>query len=247
MTNAPSVSVTNLRFGFGGQIVLDQLTFELTAGIYWLQGPNGAGKSTLLKLLARSLDPLGGEIALCGLALVRMTADQRQAIFLCDDELPNLPWLRGLELVGLYAALYPKIDRIALHMHFDRMAITHSILHSPIMNLSLGERKKIQLAVALSVDVVLLLMDEPFNAIDEGAAKYVRADLENRGAQNKQIVVMTSHTNPEMSFSPRKLVLQGGSNSTLVTNHNAGGPRQPDSVELMVNNVGSCSPNCHAI
>ena len=152
----------------------------------------------------------------------------------------------AIEMVELYAALYPKVDRIALHRHFDRMAITDSILHSPIMNLSLGERKKIQLAVALSVDVVLLLMDEPFNAIDVAAARYLRDDLEIRIVQRKQIVVLTSHTDPEMGMRLRRVVLKGGLNSTLVPNDIADRSLQPRNVELLVKDLVSCSSNCDA-
>lgn len=221
MTNAPSLLVNNLTFGFDDRLVLDRLTFSLTPGLYWLQGANGAGKSTLFKLLARALTPGGGAITLCGQPLAGMTAEHRRVIFLCDDELPRLHWLRGAEFVALYAALYPNIDRIALDLHLERLGISAVLLHSPIMSLSLGERKKLHLAVALSVDVDLLLMDEPFNAIDAAAASYLRADVQSRVASGKRIVLLTSHADPGLSL--RKAVLQGGPDSKITVNDDVNG------------------------
>lgn len=223
MTNAPSLLVNNLTFGFDDRIVLDRLTFGLTAGVYWLQGVNGAGKSTLFKLLARALTPAGGAIALCGQPLAGMSAEQRQAIFLCGDELPRLHWLQGSEFVALYAELYPNIDRIALDLHLERLRLTAALLHSPIMSLSLGERKKLHLAVALSVDANLLLLDEPFNAIDVASASYLRADLQSRVALGKQIVLLTSHADTGLSSGLRIAVLQGGPDSRVVVNDDGNG------------------------
>ena len=221
MKNAPTLLVNKLTFGFDDRLVLDRLAFGLTAGVYWLQGANGAGKTTLFKLLARALTPTDGAIALCGQPLAGMCAEQRRAILLCGDELPRLHWLRGSEFVALYAALYPNIDRIALDLHLERFGLTATLLHSPIMSLSLGERKKLHLAVALSVNAKLLLLDEPFNAIDAVAASYLRADLKNRVALGNQIVLFTSHGDPGLNL--RKAVLQGGPDSRIIVNDDVNG------------------------
>ena len=221
MKIAPTLLVNNLTFGFDDRMVLDRLTFSLTPGLYWLQGANGAGKSTLFKLLARAFTPAGGTIALCGQPLAGMTAEQRTTIFLCGDELPRLHWLRGAEFVALYASLYPSIDRIALDLHLERLGISAVLLHAPIMSLSLGERKKLHLAVALSVDVDLLLLDEPFNAIDAAAISYLRAALDGRGWRGRRIVLLTSHADPGLSL--RKAVLQGGPDSRIAVTDDVNG------------------------
>lgn len=218
MIAPPNLTVQDLTFGFGKRIILDRLTFAIRAGGYWLQGVNGAGKSTLFKLLARALTPAGGIVKLNGQALATMTATQRRAIFLCGDELPRLDWMLGTEFVGLYCAIYPNLDRNALDLNLDRLGLEH-LLHLPIVRLSSGERKKLFLAIALSVDAPLLLLDEPFNAIDTAATVHVRAALQKRVALSTQIVLLTSHANPGLSL--HIAALKGGPESSVIIDGNA--------------------------
>ena len=64
--------------------------------------------------------------------------------------------------------------------------------------LSLGQHKKVQLALALALPVRLLLVDEPFNGLDTAAVLYLRAQLAARAANQDCCIVLTSHLDPQL-------------------------------------------------
>lgn len=212
MNLSPALVVSDLSFRIGNRVVLDVLTFVFDAGVVWIRGPNGTGKTTLLKLLGGALTPSCGEILICGQALSRMTAREREAIFLCTDDLPRLPWLSAGELITVYASIYRGIDKGALSLYLESFKLT-PVLHTSVEALSLGERRKLQLAVALSVNSILLLLDEPFNALDTSAAVQVREELQRRQISGTQIIIITSHVAP--GIASRIFDLRGGADSRL--------------------------------
>lgn len=210
--NSPLLAVADVAFRFGNRFVLDALSFTLAPGVHWLRGPNGTGKTTLLKLLAGALKPARGDILLCGRSLAKLSPVDREAIFLCADDLPHLHWLTAGELIAVYASIYRSIDITHLDSLLGSFRLT-SLVNVPIEGLSLGERKKLQMAVALSVNVRLLLLDEPFNGIDAAAAALVRTELHRRCGSEGDIVILTSHTDPGLALKPIDLL--GGPASTV--------------------------------
>ncbi|MBI3525868.1 MAG: ATP-binding cassette domain-containing protein [Betaproteobacteria bacterium] len=212
MSLPPSLTVSNLAFRVGNHVVLDALNFSIGAGIVWIRGPNGAGKTTLLKLLGGALTANFGEIKLSGLSLSSMTARQREAVFLCTDDLPRLPWLTAGELVAVYASIYPGIDKVTLNLYLENFKLI-PVLSTSIETMSLGERRKLHLAVALSVNSSLLLLDEALNALDASAADQVRQELQRRHDSASQIIIITSHIDPRVTT--RVFDLRGGTDSRL--------------------------------
>jgi len=208
----PLLTVADVAYCFGNRFVLDALTFALEPGVHWLRGPNGTGKTTLLKLLAGALKPDRGDILLCGRSLTEMSPVDRETIFLCTDDLPHLHWLTAGELIAVYASIYRAINRTLLDSLIGSLRLT-PLVDVPIESLSLGERKKLQLAVALSVDARLLLLDEPFNALDAAAADIVRAELHLRRGSESDMVILTSHSDPGLNVKP--INLRGGPGSTV--------------------------------
>lgn len=69
-------------------------------------------------------------------------------------------------------------------------------LGQALSTLSLGQHKKVQLALALALPVRLLLLDEPFNGLDAAAVEYLRGQLEQLGARQDVCVLLTSHLEP---------------------------------------------------
>lgn len=212
MNISPSLTVSDLSFRVGNRVVLDALNFSIGAGVVWIRGPNGTGKTSLLKLLGGALTANRGEIRLCGLSLPGMTAREREAVFLCTDDLPRLPWLTAGELVAVYASIYPGIDKAALDATLDSFKLI-PVLNTSIETLSLGERRKLHLAVALSVNSRLLLLDEALNALDASAAVQVRQELQRRQESASQIILITSHIDPRITS--RVFDLRGGTDSRL--------------------------------
>ena len=212
MTTFSRIAVNDLSFQIGQRVVLDALSFVTNTGVVWLRGPNGTGKTTLLKLLGGALVPTRGEVRMGDRSLSSLSAAERVAIFFCGDDLPQLPWLTARELVAVYVSIYPGIDRSALDAYLDSFNLM-TVLGTLTQALSLGERRKVQLAVALAVNSSLLLLDEPFNALDASATTLVRDELQHRHATGAQTIILTSHTDP--GLNARICDLRGGPNSSL--------------------------------
>lgn len=192
MGSTPRVAIDGLAFHFKTRTVFLGLHLELGPGLTWLRGRNGRGKTTLLKLLGGALAPAAGHIRLDGLDSVGDALAFRRASFYCGGEAPALDWLTAREWLELHLALYAGADRAALGRHLDAFRIA-DIGAQPVTGLSLGQYKKLQLALALALTTRLLLIDEPFNGLDAHAVEVLEGELARRGAAQDGCIVLTSH------------------------------------------------------
>jgi ABC-2 type transport system ATP-binding protein/heme exporter protein A len=188
----PSVDVANLDFHFATRTVFLGLNLQLGPGLTWLRGRNGRGKTTLLKLLGGALAPGRGHIRLDGLDSATDALAYRRLCFYCGGEAPALDWLTAREWLELHLALYLDADRDALGRHLDAFHIA-DIGGQPVTGLSLGQYKKLQLALALALPARLLLVDEPFNGLDVQAVDVLEAELGRRAGAGMSCIVLTSH------------------------------------------------------
>jgi ABC-2 type transport system ATP-binding protein len=188
----PSVDVENLGFHFATRSVFVGLNLQLGPGLTWLRGRNGRGKTTLLKLLGGALAPSRGHIRLDGLDSATDALAYRRLSFYCGGDAPALDWLTAREWLELHLALYVDADRDALGRHLDAFHIA-DIGGQPVAGLSLGQYKKLQLALALALPARLLLLDEPFNGLDVEAVDVLETALARRSQAGTGCIVLTSH------------------------------------------------------
>lgn len=203
MTPTPAVAIERLDFHFTTRSVFLGLDLQLGPGLTWLRGRNGRGKTTLLKLLGGALAPAGGRIRLDGLDSERDALAYRSAAFYCGGEAPALDWLTAREWLDLHLALYPAADRSALSAHLDAFRIP-DIGTQPVTGLSLGQYKKLQLALALALPVRLLLLDEPFNGLDVEAVAVLEHALASHAAAGSTCIVLTSHL--DLRIAPARVL-----------------------------------------
>lgn len=197
MAMSQQVCVESLGFRFDARPVFTDFSLTLGPGITWLRGANGKGKTTLLKLLAGALAPHTGTIGLGERDCARDALAYRLETFFCGGDLPDLPWLTVQELLDLHMALYPAADAALAGQQMEAFGIT-DVLPQLLSTLSLGQHKKVQLSLALTLPVRLLLLDEPFNGLDAAAIDYLRAQLTARGQTLDTVIVLTSHVDPQV-------------------------------------------------
>ena len=197
----PSLRLRDLVFGYAGRPLFNGFCAEAGAGITWLQGANGSGKSTLLRLLAGALAPQHGD---CELGGQRFAAGDRVApigwrlqTFWCTSDPPPTPWLSVGECLAFVAGCYPGAHDAALHAQVQAFGL-HEALTTPLRAASLGQQRKTLLALALALPVKLLLLDEPFNALDAASAAHLTAALAERAAGARQVILLTSHVPPQV-------------------------------------------------
>ena len=195
MDMTPLLQLASLSFRFGSRLIFSDYSLALEPGITWLRGPNGKGKTTLLRLMAGSLSPHAGTIAMDGIDSAAQPLAYRLQSFFSGSDVPELPWLTVQEFLDIHLALYPAADAVRLDAQLDAFGMLQA-LPQQLATLSLGQHKKVQLALALALPVRLLLVDEPFNGLDAPAGAYLRTQLAARAAAGDVCIVLTSHVDP---------------------------------------------------
>lgn len=198
--SSPTLHIEHLDFHFATHSVFQGCNLQFGPGVTWLRGANGAGKTTLLKLAGGALLPARGAIRLDDVDSGAMPLAYRALAFYCGGDLPALAWLQVHEFLDLHLALYPGSDQSLLNDELEAFALTPTLQQS-ITALSLGQHKKLQLALALALPVRLLLIDEPFNGLDAAAMAHLRARLADPVRLARQCIVLTSHLEPQLPLA----------------------------------------------
>ncbi|NWG25297.1 MAG: ABC transporter ATP-binding protein [Pseudorhodoplanes sp.] len=173
-----------------------------------LIGPSGCGKSTLLKLVAGLSEPTDGRLVWWRSGFDRVGQDGRQLSFVFQD--PTLmPWSRvesnvrlPLDLAGMSKAQAAKRIDAAL----DLVGLTEYRRNYP-RQLSGGMRMRVSIARALVTEPNLLLMDEPFGALDEFTRNKLDSDLVSLWWGKKLSVIFVTHSIYEAVFLSTRIVV----------------------------------------
>ena len=188
------IEIKDISFSYGkGRPVLIEASATLRPGINLLMGPNGTGKTTLLKIMAGMLQPQSGQCLIDhhDISLRRPEA-LRRVFYLADEAQMPLPTIA--DMVRLHAPFYPNFSEKRL---WDNLSDFQMDGTEPLAQMSLGSRRKANLAYALSLGVDVLLLDEPANGLDILAKKTLNKMIA-RSMADDNIVVIATHTVMEM-------------------------------------------------
>lgn len=211
------ITVDGLCKSYGGHRVLSDVSAHFPAGqLTALIGPNGAGKSTLLMLIARLLEPEAGQITLQGqdAARIPVAAYAREVATL--RQMPGLDLRLTVEdLVGFGRFPYSR-GRLTAD---DRRAVDHAISflslgalrHTPIDELSGGQRQMAFLAMTIAQETPCLLLDEPLNNLDMHHAVQIMSALRELSDRLGRTVILVIHDiNFAANYADRILGLKAG-------------------------------------
>ena len=214
---APIVSIAGVRFSYKGQVVLDDLDLSVAAGeSVALVGRSGAGKSTLLKLINRLLLPESGTVVVDGrdtrewdpIVLRRRTGYVLQEIGL----FPHLTVEENVALVPRLEGWPDARRRARAHELLELVGLPPAeFAHRWPRELSGGQRQRVGVARALAVDPPIVLMDEPFGALDSVTREELRAEFQRIRRHLRQTVVFVTHDMDEaFALGDRVCVLENG-------------------------------------
>ena len=153
-------------------------------------GPSGCGKSTLLRIIAGLQTPSAGRVTFHGPA-----ADRGVRGGLVVQEHGTFPWLSAVDNVAFGLALegMPRVQRRERAMTFlDRVGLAAFARHYP-HELSVGMRQRLGLGRAIVVDAPLLLMDEPFAALDAQTRRHMQDELLSIWATDHRTALFVTH------------------------------------------------------
>lgn len=177
-------------------------------------GPNGAGKSTLIKMMVGILQPTAGTLYVNSKVPYKHRKQNAKNIGVVFGQRTQLWWDLPLEdTLKLHREMYEIPDAIYKRNieKFDKTLGICSFWQQPVRQLSLGQRMKADLAVALLHDPKLLFLDEPTIGLDVMAKKQVRDFLKSINGDNVTII-LTSHDLKDIEeICPRVIMVNHGS------------------------------------
>lgn len=213
---------------------LHDVNLEIKDGEFiCIVGPSGCGKSTLLNIVAGLEQANEGEILLDG-SLVTGPGADRVVMF---QESALFPWLNVIDNVkfGMNLAGIPKEEQQERAMKYLKMVHLSKFANYRIHQLSGGMRQRVAMARALTMDSKMLLMDEPFAALDKQTKNMLRDEIQNIWMETKKTVLFVTHSVEEALFFADRIVMLSGNPAsvTKIFDVNIDRPRAIDSPDFI--------------
>jgi NitT/TauT family transport system ATP-binding protein len=230
---ASAVRAERLDVGYPGQrqpvTVISGLDLDVEAGTFLsILGPSGCGKSTLLRVVADLIDPLAGHISVLG-APPRTIRSRRDVGFVFQDS-TLLPWRSVRDNIrlplevgrrSLTRAIEDRTDELLVLMGLSDLA--ERFPHQ----LSGGQRQRVAIARALLGEPKLLLMDEPFGALDEITRDRLNDELLNLWRRTATTILFVTHSIAEAVYLGERVIVLAANPGRIVADRDLRPVKQP--------------------
>lgn len=208
--DAPIIRFEQVSKRFGTRRVLEDAAFEIMPGrSYGLSGPNGSGKSVLLQLMCALVEPTSGRVRIAE----RYLPDSRTFPDRFGIAINGPAYLAGLSAIDNLREL-ARIRNRASEEELRTTLVEVGLdpdSRQRVRSFSLGMKQKLSLAQAFIESPEVLLLDEPFNALDEASVARIGAALDARRARGATLV-LTSHHRAELdAHCDERLSIRDGS------------------------------------
>jgi len=199
-TDAPAISLRGVTFSYpNGTQALGGVDLDVGTGtVHAVVGPSGCGKSTLLSAIAGFLRPTHGGIVMDERPITGPGAE-RGVVF---QEYALLPWMTVLDnaALGLKLRGMPKKERYAEARRFLAIANLHGVEHKYPHELSGGMKQRVAVARTLANAPEVMLMDEPFAAVDAQTRMVLQEELCRISLRSRLTVIFITHSVEEAIF-----------------------------------------------
>tara|TARA_X000000368_G_C22954624_1_gene678196 strand:- start:138 stop:914 length:777 start_codon:yes stop_codon:yes gene_type:complete len=195
----PMIEFKNVSLSFGDRLILNNINFKIhQSEIHGLLGNNGVGKSTIFNILIGLIDPSNGKIKIDGEEVneypVYVRAKKFKISYVpqsggCFSDLTLLDNLRAIGEIVIKnkISVNDKINYLLSKFELE------NIKNIRARNLSGGQRRKLVIALALLSEPKVLLLDEPFSALDPGTIKMLQEIIVNLQQENRITICICDH------------------------------------------------------
>jgi sulfate transport system ATP-binding protein len=214
---ARAISIRGLSKGFGAELVLDHVDLDIAPGeLLALLGPSGSGKTTLLRLLAGLETSSEGTIAFDGEDAALHSVQERQVGFVFQSY-ALFRHMTVFDNIAYGLTVRPRRTRPSRQAIGKRVSELLDMMQLPGLEkrypsqLSGGQRQRVAFARALAIEPRVLLLDEPFGALDAKVRKDLRIWLREIHDRTGLTTVFVTHDQGEaMDVADRVAILNGG-------------------------------------
>ena len=193
--SVPALQMRGLVKAFDRKVAVDRLSLDIpVSSFYGIVGPNGAGKTTSLSMATGLLRPDAGQVLVHGVDVWTQPQRAKTLLGVLPDGLRTFDRLNGLELVT-YSGLLRGLKRDVVVPRATELVKVLGLWEAGttlVADYSAGMRKKIHLACAMVHSPSILVLDEPFEAVDPISAQTIQAILRDYAAAGGTVVI-SSH------------------------------------------------------
>ncbi|MCH4148297.1 MAG: ABC transporter ATP-binding protein [Prevotella sp.] len=203
------LEVENVTFSYSDKShpVFKDISLSLSEGnIYGLLGKNGMGKSTLLYLMSGLLRPQKGRVEFLGKPVVRHNSLVLQELYIVPEEF-DFPQLNLEQIVAMHADFYPHFSKEVFLQCLSDLDLKSN---SKLKNLSMGQKKKVKVSLALASGASLLLMDEPTNGLDISSKSLFRKAIATYLGEQSTLIIATHQVHDVESMLEHLIILDEG-------------------------------------
>ena len=207
-TQGPAITVSGLRKAYGEVEAVRGVSFEVARGeVFCLLGPNGAGKTTTVEILEGYRFRTGGDVRVLGRDPAAGERELREAVGIVLQQCGVQQDLTVRELVEMYGRYHerglPADEVIALVELTEKRDVRAK-------NLSGGQRRRLDLALALVGDPELIFLDEPTTGFDPAARRQAWSTIKSLCELGKTIFLTTHFMDEAQALADRVAVMRGG-------------------------------------
>lgn len=202
------LNVEHVRKDYGAVTAVQDFVLDVDAGQFVaLVGPSGCGKTTMLRILAGLLSPTSGSIKLDGKTSLNPSPEKG----LVFQNFNLFPWRTALGNVafGLEVQGVGRAERTERAKHYLKLVGLGDLMERYPRELSGGQSQRVGLARALSTEPKLLLLDEPFGAIDALTREYLQITFQQICTQKNLTTILVTHSIDEAVFLADRIVVMG--------------------------------------
>lgn len=203
--------VEHLSKQFKDMTAVNDVSLQITPGVWGLLGANGAGKTTLMRMIAGIMKPSSGEIRYDGIPIIELQESYRDVFGYLPQEFgfyPEFTVKDYLEYVAVLKGLSDKDSKRRIHELLEQMTLTH-VRNKKISKLSGGMKRRVGIAQALLNEPEILILDEPTSGLDPGERVRFR-NLLSEFAHDRIVLISTHIVSDVEYIATRNAVMKGG-------------------------------------